>query len=113
MLDLLEPVLRRLLDEVPDIKAPRVRDVLRDDYGFAGSVDLVRKRLAKLRPPRVRPAQRTGYRPGQVLQLDWGEMPARPPADEVEAAIVAEAEANRRMAIAWSARGCAGGSGGR
>jgi hypothetical protein len=26
----------------------------------------------------VRPAQRTGYRPGQVLQLDWAEMPSRP-----------------------------------
>jgi transposase len=26
----------------------------------------------------VRPAQRTGYRLGQVLQLDWGEMPTRP-----------------------------------
>ena len=26
----------------------------------------------------VRPAQRTGYRPGQVLQLDWAEMPTRP-----------------------------------
>src|SRR5213592_3176082 len=23
-------------------------------------------------------AQRTGYRPGQVLQLDWAEMPTRP-----------------------------------
>jgi hypothetical protein len=26
----------------------------------------------------VRPAQRTGYRPGQVLQVDWAEMPTRP-----------------------------------
>jgi hypothetical protein len=26
----------------------------------------------------VRPAQPTGYRPAQVLQLDWGEMPTRP-----------------------------------
>jgi hypothetical protein len=26
----------------------------------------------------VRPAQRTGYRPGQVLQFDWAEMPTRP-----------------------------------
>ena len=26
----------------------------------------------------MRPAQRTGYRPAQVLQLDWGEMPTRP-----------------------------------
>ncbi len=31
-----------------------------------------------LRPPSARPAQRTGYRPGQVLQLDWAEMPTRP-----------------------------------
>jgi transposase len=78
MLDPLEPVLRRLLDEVPDIKAPRVTEILRDEYGYCGSVDLVRKRLARLRPRQVRPAQRTGYRPGQVLQLDWAEMPSRP-----------------------------------
>jgi transposase len=78
MLDPLEPVLRRLLEEVPEIKAPRVTEILRDDFGYVGSVDLVRKRLAVLRPARVRPAQRTGYRPGQVLQLDWGEMPTRP-----------------------------------
>jgi hypothetical protein len=31
-----------------------------------------------LRPREVRPAQRTGYRPGQVVQLDWAEMPTRP-----------------------------------
>jgi len=78
MLDPLEPVLRRLLEEWPDIKAPRVTELLREDYGYAGSVDLVRKRLAALRPKAVRPAQRTGYRPGQVLQLDRGEMPTRP-----------------------------------
>jgi len=28
--------------------------------------------------PVERPAQRTGYRPGQVVQFDWGEMPTRP-----------------------------------
>jgi transposase len=39
---------------------------------------LVRAHLQELRPRPVRPAQRTGYRPGQVLQLDWGEMPTRP-----------------------------------
>jgi transposase len=78
MLDPLEPVLRRLLEEWPEIKAPRVTEILRADYGYAGSVDLVKKRLAVLRPGRARPAQRTGYRPGQVLQLDWGELPTRP-----------------------------------
>jgi transposase len=45
---------------------------------LAGSVDAVRRRLRELRPRVVRPAQRTGYRPGQVLQLDWAEMPTRP-----------------------------------
>jgi hypothetical protein len=39
---------------------------------------LVKRRLRQLRPRAVRPAQRTGYRPGQVLQLDWAEMPTRP-----------------------------------
>jgi transposase len=78
MLDPLEGVLRRLVQEWPEIKAPRVTEVLREDHGYTGSVDLVRKRLATLRPRAVRPAQRTGYRPGQVLQVDWGEMPTRP-----------------------------------
>jgi transposase len=48
------------------------------EYGYSGSVDVVRRRLRELRPRSVRPAQRTGYRPGQVLQLDWAEMPTRP-----------------------------------
>jgi transposase len=77
-LDSLEPVLRRLLAEWPEIKAPRLTEILRDGYGYTGSVRLVRLHLQRLRPPRARPAQRTGYRPGQVLQLDWAEMPTRP-----------------------------------
>jgi transposase len=78
MLDPLEGVLRRLIDEVPEIRAPRVTEILRGEYGYSGSIDLVRKRLAVLRPREARPAQRTGYRPGQVMQLDWAEMPTRP-----------------------------------
>jgi transposase len=77
-LDSLEPVLRRLLEEWPRIKAPRLTEILRDGYGYAGSVRLVQARLQRLRRRAARPAQRTGYRPGQVLQLDWGEMPTRP-----------------------------------
>jgi transposase len=76
-LDRFESVLRRLVEEWPLIKAPRATEVLRK-YGYAGSVDVVRRRLRELRPPVVRPVQRTGYRPGQVLQLDWAEMPTRP-----------------------------------
>jgi len=48
MLDPLEPVLQRLLEQWPDIKAPRVTEILRDDDGNAGSLDLVRERLAVL-----------------------------------------------------------------
>ena len=78
MLDPLEPVLRKLVKDHEHIRAPRVTEILRDDYGYAGSVDLVRKRLAVLRPRSERPAQKTSYMPGQVLQVDWGEMPTRP-----------------------------------
>jgi transposase len=78
MLDPLEGVIRGLVEEWPEIRAPRVTEILREDHGYTGSVDLVRKRLAGLRPRPVRPAQRTGYRPGQVLLLDWAEMPTRP-----------------------------------
>lgn len=78
MLDPLEAVLRGLLEEWPEIRAPRVTELLREDYGYIGSVDLVRKRLAELRPSSERAAQRTGYRPGQVMQVDWAEMPTRP-----------------------------------
>jgi transposase len=77
-LDPFEPVLRRLLAEWPQIKAPRATELLRDEHGYEGSVDLVKRRLRELRPPARRPAQRTGYRPGQVLQFDWAEMPTRP-----------------------------------
>jgi transposase len=77
-LDPFEPVLRRLLEEWPQIRAPRAAELLREECGYTGSVDLVKRRLRALRPASVRPAQRTGYRPGQVLQLDWAEMPTRP-----------------------------------
>jgi transposase len=77
-IDPFEPVLRSLLVEWPQIKAPRATELLREEYGYDGSVDLVKRRLRQLRPRALRPAQRTGYRPGQVLQLDWAEMPTRP-----------------------------------
>jgi transposase len=77
MLDPLEPVIERVLADWPEIKAPLLTEVLRD-HGYSGPADLVRRRLRELRPPKVRPAQRTGYRPAQVMQLDWAEMPTRP-----------------------------------
>ncbi len=82
------PVIRVVLEQWPEIKAPRLTELLRIEHGYDGSVDLVRRRLAGLRPAVERPAQRTGYRgverrlnPARdavVVQFDWGEMPTRP-----------------------------------
>jgi transposase len=77
MLDPLVGVMEAVLEEWPQIKAPRMTEILRE-HGYCGSVDVVKRRLRELRPPVVRAAQRTGYRPGQVLQVDWAEMPTRP-----------------------------------
>jgi transposase len=76
-LDRFEPIVRRVLADWPEIKAPRLTEILRE-HGYEGSVDVVKRRLRELRPAKERPAQRTGYRPGQVLQLDWAELPTRP-----------------------------------
>ena len=62
---------------------------VRDEHGYEGSVDLVRRRLASLRPREQRAAQRTGYRPGQVVQFDWAEMPTRPRIAGVERRVYA------------------------
>jgi len=72
-----EPLIREVLAEWPAIKAPRMTEILRG-RGYRGSVDQVKRRLRELRPPLVRPAQRTGYAPGQVAQVDWAEMESRP-----------------------------------
>jgi hypothetical protein len=37
--DRFEPVIRATLAECPNIKAPRMTDILRDDHGYEGSVD--------------------------------------------------------------------------
>ena len=55
-LDPLEPMLRRLLEEWPLIRAPRATELLRADFGYCGSVDVVKRRLRELRPSTVRPA---------------------------------------------------------
>ena len=88
-LDPLMPVIERVLREWPEIKAPRLTELLRQEHGYEGSVDLVRRKLQTLRPREERPAQRTGYRPGQVVQFDWGEMPTRPSIDGVERRVYA------------------------
>lgn len=76
-LDCHVPLMREVLAEWPAIHAPRMTEILRA-HGYGGSERVVRRRLAELRPRAVRAAQRTGYAPGQVAQVDWAEMESRP-----------------------------------
>jgi hypothetical protein len=59
MLDPLEPVMRSVLREQPEIDAPHMTDLLRG-HGYRGSVDLVRRRLQVLRAAAGKPTRRTG-----------------------------------------------------
>lgn len=69
MLDPREPVLRWLIKDFEGHQgAAGDSDSAREDYGCAGSVDLVRKRLALLRPREERAAQKTGYRAGRCCR---------------------------------------------
>jgi transposase len=83
------PVIEGVIRDWPEIKAPRLTEMLRDEHGYQGSVDLVRRKVSTLRPREERAAQRTGYRPGQVVQFDWGEMPTRPRIAGVERRVYA------------------------
>jgi transposase len=67
-LDRFEPVLRRLVEEWPQIKAPRAKEVLRE-YGYAGSVDVVRRRLRELRPRAC--GRRSGPATARVRWCSW------------------------------------------
>jgi transposase len=71
-LDRLVPVIRLVLEQWPDIKAPRLTELLRAEHGYEGSVDLVRRRLAGLRPRES--ARRSGrvIAPGRWCSLIGG-----------------------------------------
>ena len=72
------PVIERVLGEWPEIKAPRLTELLRDEHGYGARSIWSAGGLRVCARGRSAPAQRTGYRPGQVVQFDWGEMPTRP-----------------------------------
>lgn len=57
MLDPLEPVMRSVLQDTPRIDAPAMTELLRK-HGYRGSVDLVRRRLRRIRSPGPPPASR-------------------------------------------------------
>ncbi len=67
--DPFEPVMRRVVVEWPEINAPACRRSCASTATRARSTWSAPP--SRARPPKERPVQRTGYRPGQGLEVDW------------------------------------------
>src|SRR5271166_3720783 len=66
--------IKDLLAKHPDLSAVRIREeIARGPEGYAGSVDVLRRYLRKVRPTRGRVYQEVHYQPAQALQVDWGD----------------------------------------
>jgi transposase len=66
--------IKDLLAKYADLSAVRIREeIARGPEGYAGSVDVLRRYLRKVRPARGRVYQEVHYEPAQAMQVDWGE----------------------------------------
>ena len=73
VLDPYKEVIKDLIDEVPQMKAPAVLERLRP-LGYSGGLTVVRDHLRRIRPRRSRDAFLTlDFHPGQAMQVDWGD----------------------------------------
>jgi transposase len=74
---LLEPYLPQindLLAKYPELSAVRIHEeIAHGPAGYAGSTDVLRRYLRRVRPARGRVYQEVHYDPGQAMQVDWGE----------------------------------------
>ena len=71
MLDPYLPVMRRLLEEFPDITGLRMFEELRD-AGYTGGITILRERLRTMRKrPKRDPVVRFETQPGRQGQMDW------------------------------------------
>jgi transposase len=66
--------IKDLLASYPDLSAVRIHEeIARGPEGYAGSVDVLRRYLRKLRPAPGRVYQEVHYQPAQAVQVDWGD----------------------------------------
>ena len=73
ILDPYMPVIRDLLRETPEMKAPAVLERLRP-LGYSGGVTILRDQVRKLRPGGQREAFLTlDFAPGRAVQVDWAD----------------------------------------
>lgn len=73
LLDPYQSVLKQLLEEVPDIKAPAALERLRR-CGYQGGISVLRERLRVLRPkPQAEAFLTLDFLPGCAMQVDWAD----------------------------------------
>lgn len=73
VLDPYLPMIRKLVEEAPAIRAPAVLERLRP-LGYEGGVSILRDRLAGLRPRSLREAFLTlDFKAGEAVQVDWAD----------------------------------------
>jgi transposase len=73
LLDPYTATIKRLLDDVPEIKAPAVLERLRP-LGYAGGVTILRDYLHRTRPrPRREAFLTLDFHPGAAMQVDWAD----------------------------------------
>ncbi len=84
IVDTVEPAIRELLREFPDMPAT----VVAERVGWDRSIRVLRERVAELRPLFVPPdpCQRTSYRPGELAQFDLWQPDAEIPLGHGQAA---------------------------
>jgi transposase len=73
VLDPFVPVVRQLLDDTPEMRAPAVLERLRP-LGYTGGITILRDRMRRLRPRRDPEAFLTlEFAPASALQVDWAD----------------------------------------
>ena len=65
------PLIKKIIEEYPDVTGQRMFEKLRD-AGYPGGISILREKLQKLRPkPKREPIVRFETDPGQQGQMDW------------------------------------------
>jgi transposase len=73
LLDRFDPMLRQLLGDTPDLRAPQILERLRP-LGYTGGISILRERVRELRPtPNPRAFLTLDFAPGEAMQIDWAD----------------------------------------
>jgi len=72
ILDPFDDLIRKKLEECPEIKAPAVLEHLRAQ-GYTGGITVLRDRLRAIRPREQKAFLTPHFAPGSAMQVDWGD----------------------------------------